>query len=312
MISSGLSRPDQLRQLIRFTQPVLWVTAYWGAIGLLGGLNADTLGIGIGILIFSYTGPKTKALLHAVLPVVLTYMIYDSMRYYADSLRASYIRVREPYEFDKAWFGITTEKGILTPNEWLQLNTHWALDLVTGFFYLAFFVIFALVGVYFRFWPGKSQAQTLARQASSRRMMLAFFWTNMLGYSTYYWYPAAPPWYVALHGLGTADLTVGANAAGALRFDALLGIDIFRGMYGKSADVFGAIPSLHVAYPLLAMLHAFELKSLRLFGTAFYLVMCFAAVYLNHHYVLDILWGSAYAALVYAIIRFKNPLSQPA
>src|SRR5204863_7284945 len=34
------------------------------------------------------------------------------------------------------------------------------------------------------------------------------------------------------------------------------------------------------------------------FCAVFYLVMCFSAVYLNHHYLLDVLWGSAYALLI--------------
>ena len=36
-----------------------------------------------------------------------------------------------------------------------------------------------------------------------------------------------------------------------LRVDAMLGIGYFRAFYGRASDVFGALPSLHVAYPLL-------------------------------------------------------------
>jgi hypothetical protein len=277
-------------------QPLAWIAGYWGVLAFLGGLNGDTWAIGGGILLLSYAGEKPRAFLKAILPMLITVMIYDSMRYYSDLIRDPYIRVREPYDFDKRFFGISTSQGILTPNEWWQIHTHWTLDLLTGFFYLAFVAIFMGMGVYYRFWGGPEAAR------SSERMMWAFFWTNMLGYSTYYWYPAAPPWYVAAHGLGPADLSVGASAAGCLRFDELLGTQFFTGMYGKSADVFGAIPSLHVAYPLLAMLHAFELRSLRIFGTFFYLVMCFAAVYLNHHYILDVIWGTAYAGIFYGIV----------
>jgi len=125
----------------------------------------------------------------------------------------------------------------------------------------------------------------------------------MLGYTTYYWFPAAPPWYVSLHGLGPANLSVAPNPAGAIRFDELLGTHFFTEMYGRSADVFGAIPSLHVAYPLLSLLYALELGSLRTFTFVFYAIMCFSAVYLNHHYVLDILWGSTYTVLVYVLLK---------
>jgi membrane-associated phospholipid phosphatase len=78
-------------------------------------------------------------------------------------------------------------------------------------------------------------------------------------------------------------------------------------MYGRSADVFGAIPSLHIAYPLLAAFFAFQFGALRIFCFCFYLLMCFSAVYLNHHYILDIIWGSAYALVVDWII-YRYPL----
>jgi membrane-associated phospholipid phosphatase len=53
-----------------------------------------------------------------------------------------------------------------------------------------------------------------------------------------------------------------------------------------------------VAYPLIGVFFAFKYRSLRVFAVCFYAVMCFSAVYLNHHYVLDILWGSSYALLI--------------
>lgn len=48
----------------------------------------------------------------------------------------------------------------------------------------------------------------------------------------------------------------------------------------------------------MAVYFAFRYREGRIFAILFYLSMCFSAVYLNHHYVLDILWGSAYAVLI--------------
>jgi len=297
MTVTSINIPRQLR-------PLLWICAYWAIMKWLGGINFDTIAAGVVILGLYYASRPSRALIGYTYPIFATAMIYDSMRYYADSIRSDYIRVQEPYLFDKTLFGIQTAQGVLTPNEWWQLHTHWSLDLVTGFFYLTFVAIFVMMGLYFRFAP--RFRDNFKSIAASTRMIWAFFWVNLLGYSTYYWYPAAPPWYVALKGLGPADLSVGANPAGCIRFDQLLGTHFFTGMYGKSADVFGAIPSLHVAYPFLAMLYAWELGSLRAFGTFFYLIMCFAAVYLDHHYVLDILWGSAYSLIIYYGLRLHN------
>ena len=282
--------------------PALLIALYWGILFALHGFKIDHFWIGALILGLSYSGSLARRIRAFLMPLLLTGIVYDSQRYYSDFIRGR-IRVEEPYLFDKTFFGIHMADGrILTPNEWFQLHTHWVLDFVTGFYYLTFIAIFAFIAAYFVFWRSrigtrKHPAETIAWQAP--RIMWTFFWTNILGYSTYYWYPAAPPWYVALRGLGPAQLDTPASPAGCVRFDALLGTHFFTGMYGRAADVFGAIPSLHVAYPLIAVLFAFRFGELRKFSVSFYLIMCFSAVYLNHHYILDILWGSSYAVLIY-------------
>jgi membrane-associated phospholipid phosphatase len=241
-----------------------------------------------------------------LLPVLLTGIVYDSQRFYSDYIRGE-IRVAWPYEFDKQWFGIETPEGRLTPNEWFQKNTHWFLDLVTGFFYLFFISIYVLISAWHYFGIPRVQKDPVLRRKAellSPYTLWAFFWLNVLGYSTYYWFPAAPPWYVAEHGLGPAQMNVAASPAGCIRFDQLLGTHFFTGMYGRSADVFGAIPSLHVAYPFLSILFSWNLGSLTLFSIFFYLIMCFSAVYLNHHYIVDILWGTAYAIIVFSVVKW--------
>ena len=54
------------------------------------------------------------------LPLVLTTLVYDSQRIYANWIRAD-IHVVEPYRFDLFFFGISSKGTILTPNEWLSL-----------------------------------------------------------------------------------------------------------------------------------------------------------------------------------------------
>ena len=250
------------------------------------------------IMTLAYSGQRVRGIFNFLLPFILTAIVYDSQRFYSNFLRGA-IRVKEPYFFDLKFFGIDANGSILTPNEWFQLHTHPLLDLWTGFAYLFFILIFILIAAYFVYWVHRSS-----------RISWAFFWLNVIGYTTYYWYPAAPPWYVALYGLGPAKLDVSSNPAGCARFDQILGTSFFSEMYGRSADVFGAIPSLHVAYPLLAIYFAFQYKKARLFSIFFYISMCFSAVYLNHHYVLDVLLGSLYAIVIGATI-FHLPSRLP-
>jgi membrane-associated phospholipid phosphatase len=107
---------------------------------------------------------------------------------------------------------------------------------------------------------------------------------------------------VADHGFGV-DLTVRASPAGAIRFDHLIGVPLMQSFYGKSADVFGAIPSLHVVYPFLAMIYGWKLPRFRKIAVAYWLLVCFSAVYLNHHYLLDLFVGLGIAVFVVAAAR---------
>ena len=293
--------------------PLFFVSLYWSLLFFLKGFRTDHLHIGLVILFFAYTGPRTRPVFKFLLPAILTAMIYDSQRFWADYVRGP-VHVEFPYWFDKTLFGVPTPEGILTPNEWFQKNTHWFLDFVTGFFYLFFIAIYVLICAYHQFFYPKIAKDPVARHKSEKLgpyLTWSFFWVNMLGYSTYYWFAAAPPWYVADHGLGPAKMDVMASPAGCIRFDELLGTHFFTGMYGRSADVFGAIPSLHIAYPFLSVLFAFQFQSLRVFSLLFYLIMCFSAVYLNHHYVIDLIWGTAYAIFIWWCVNRYTFRSKP-
>ena len=294
----------------RIGVPVLMVL-YLSTLKAIGGLGWEH-GILAGIgLFFALFSDASRNLSRVVYPFLLYGMVYDSMRWYADLIRSPIIHVREPYDFDKRFFGIPTPHGVQTPNEWLATRTHPVLDLFTGLSYTPFFFIgeSILLTLYY-FFSGKD------------RLAVRFAWVftiaNFFGFSFYYTYPAAPPWYVADHGF-IADLTVRASAAGTIRFDQLIGFPLMQSFYGKSADVFGAIPSLHIVYPFLAMCYGWRLPRFRWVALGYFLLVCFAAVYLNHHYVLDILVGLGVALSVMGAFRLALgkinaplPLREPA
>src|SRR5262249_9887726 len=117
----------------------------------------------------------------------------------------------------------------------------------------------------------------------------------------------APPWYVAQYGLGPARMDIHPAAAATSRFDLLLGTHFFDEMYGRGVDVYGAFPSLHVAYPLIAVWIVYRLRELRWLrapDVLFFLLMCLSAVYLQHHYVIDVLLGIVYAAVTVALLTW--------
>lgn len=259
------------------------------------GLRAEHVVLATVYITLVAVGGRAFRFLGLFLPCVLTGVTYDFVRVVA-RLRGE-IHVADLYHAELAWFGIDGR----VPADWFLDHTYPVLDLVCGVSYVLYLYIPIVLAILLFF-------------RDQRRMFavgLSFLATNLLGILIYITYPAAPPWYVAEYGLGPANLEVLPNAAGALRFDALLGVDYFRNFYERSANVFGAMPSLHVAYPMSSVL-ALALgtrskegapKRLAVGVAVFTLVVAFAAVYLQHHYVLDVIAGFACAVAGYAIAR---------
>ncbi|MFQ5446074.1 MAG: phosphatase PAP2 family protein, partial [Saprospiraceae bacterium] len=128
--------------------------------------------------------------------------------------------------------------------------------------------------------------------------------TNIFGFALYYLYPAAPPWYVALHGF-EENFSIPGNEAGLANFDRILGVSIFHGMYAKNANVFAAIPSLHAAYPLITLYFGLK-KRLRIAKWLFFVLLVgiwVSAVYSRHHYILDVILGALCAVVTIFIFE---------
>jgi hypothetical protein len=294
-------RPSELRHAHPFFKR--WIPAlcavYLLVMALLGGPHPEHFLAVVIALVLALWNDQSRKLALIGLPYLLYALVYDSMRFYADYIRSPIIHVEEPYHFDLRWFGIHG----LTPNEWLQKHTSAVLDFFCGLAYTPMFFIgeSILLSIYFI-------AKAQVRRAE--RFTWIFVLANFIGFACYYIYPAAPPWYVSDHGF-VVDLTVHASPAGAIRFDSLIGFPLMQGFYGKSADVFGAIPSLHVVYPFLAMVYGWNLRRFRWIAAPYFLLVCFAAVYLNHHYLLDIFLGLGIALAVMAVARVMLGAVEP-
>lgn len=258
----------------------------------LDGWRLDPVLMGLSLLGCYYAGPRLRPLFWFLLPLALMGMVYDAQRYWAEELRAE-VRVAEPHEWEVSWFGIEEGGERITPAAWWQTRTHALLDLVCGAVYLVFLPAYLVTAAWWRFKERRREADWT---------MWALLGLNLAGYATYLIYPAAPPWYVDIYGMGPAVLTAVPEAAGAARFDALLGVQWFAGFYGRNANVFGAIPSLHVAQTFLTVLFAWQFRSLRLTATGYWLLMTFASVYLNHHYLVDGVVGMVFALVAWLAV----------
>lgn len=218
-------------------------------------------------------------------PFVAFLVVYDYTRGIADKLGIP-THVTQPLAAEKALFGGNVPTRILQEHFYDPAHVHW-WDIVVSLVYFShFFVVWIFAAVlYVR---SRDQWITWAR----RILMLSY-----AGLITYVIYPAAPPWYAAREGL-IGDVSriasrgwdaLGLRGAGAL---------IRRGQ-AQSNDV-AAIPSLHAAFT--AMLTVYVWPRLGPLGRTlmviYTLAMAASLVYAGEHYVVDVLIGYLYVALV--------------
>ncbi|MDE6684731.1 MAG: phosphatase PAP2 family protein, partial [Duncaniella sp.] len=98
---------------------------------------------------------------------------------------------------------------------------------------------------------------------------------------------------VAMHGFDFIPGTHG-ETAGLGRWDAMMGMSIFDGLYSRNSNVFAALPSLHAAYMLIAFIYSLRARCtvwLRILFAFICLGIWFTAVYTSHHYIIDVLAG---------------------
>lgn len=257
------------------------------------GFRVDHLSFLVFILLMFFANSWTRMFTYLFVFFILFWIIYDSMRAFPNYL-VNDVHILEPYTIEKQLFGISTPQGIQTPNEFMASFVHPILDFLTGFFYLTWVPVPLALSVYLFF---KDKPMLL-------RFTAAYLFTNILGFVIYYSYPAAPPWYFQEHG-NEVKFEVLANAAELVRFDHLIGFPLFENMYTKNSNVFAAIPSLHAAYPIVTWYYARK-KGLKIASVFIFLDIVgiwFAAIYSNHHYVIDLLLGLSCAVIAIAIFE---------
>jgi inositol phosphorylceramide synthase catalytic subunit len=244
------------------------------------------------ITLLAWSGPRGRRFTQLCLPLWLVGVSYDSLRLMSGWKGP--VRVDELYGAELSWFGISWDGRSHIPSDYFLEHTSPVLDLLCGAAYIGYLLEPILFFLYF----------TIADGERAKRLVWGFLVLNVLGITTYLLYPAAPPWYVQRYGLGPARLDVPPSPAGAVRFDALTGIGLFSSFYARNPNVFGAMPSLHAAYPVLVLgtvagMGAFWVAGCSLFA----LLVAFSAVYLRHHYVWDVLVGWLYAVVATLAVR---------
>ena len=238
-------------------------------------------------------------------PFIVFWVLYDMMRGVADSIRGV-IHIVEPYTWEMNCFGWMCGGKIpaFWCQEWQQVieGTFYKpiIDIMSANFYTAHFAIPLLLG-----W-------ILWHTTDDRRMFYRFVYTllvlDLLALITFMLYPAAPPWYVMGYGFEQPDPTSsfwGISAGSLINVDKLLGMNFFTTVWDNfNANHFAAVPSLHGAYPVVISVFVY-IKFKKFIGWLLFYIFgtWFAAVYLNQHYIVDLLIGAVYVFASYQIVH---------
>ena len=252
---------------------------------LLLGFKTDQLILATVFCILYLASAATRKFILGFSIFIVFWILFDYMKAFPN-YRFNDVHIKSLYDAEVYLFGIRHHGILLTPSQYFELHNFAFADVLSGIFYLCWIPV-PLGFAAFLFYKDRNQFI---------RFSLTFLLVNLLGFLVYYLYPAAPPWYVKDFGFDFIQSTPG-NPAGLIRFDQFFGIPIFQSLYSKSSNVFAAMPSLHSAYPLIVVYFAWKNK-LGVINFLFHIItigIWFAAVYTNHHYLLDVLAGIALA-----------------
>ena len=284
--------------------PLTLAAAYFLIIHWTMGLRPEHLML-IGFIMGCYfLHPKSRVFVLDFLPMAFFGILYDFLRIYPKEWTGP-IQVAWPFELERTLFGIPSAGERIIPSIFLQQHHVAFLDVVTGLAYSLHMVV--PIGFAFYAW--------LKDREFARRFNWTFFILNLLAFFTYIAMPVAPPWWVVQHGFQHADWSVLPQPAGLAHFDALIGHSYFTDVYSKNAWVFGAIPSMHAGFPFAVVLFARKMFRKGLVPIVFFMLLVwFSAVYLAHHYVIDLIAGVLYVFAAVALYELWTSLkgSSPA
>lgn len=266
--------------------------AYLAFVSALGDARLDHFVI-VGLAcVLAYLGPRTKAFFTDIWPYLAFLIGYDALRYprqlflTADRVLGCGLRDAE--------LALFPAPGGQTWQDFAQAHTSTALDLICAVPYAIFAYLVLAYAAYLY----------VVDRPRMRHYLWAFVIANYLSFAIWLALPAAPPWYLRAHGC-SIDVAALPSTAGLSRVDALLGVPYFQSFYSRASNVFGAVPSMHCAYPLIGLLTAWNASSwkTRPLHIAYLLSMFLAAVYLDHHWILDAVAGWLIAVVAVVLSR---------
>jgi len=160
--------------------------------------------------------------------------------------------------------------------------------------YLFHFIIIVIFGivVFIDVYKKSNRCKTLVRWRLSLYLW-CFGMVNLIGVFVQFMFPTAPPWWYEMHSPPASYNGTFGNPAVLASVDEFLELQIFHNLYSKSTIVFGSFPSLHASWPVLVCYFTITKRhAIRRILWPIYLAwIWWAALYLKHHFICDILGG---------------------
>lgn len=294
----------------------------------------------LALIIFSFVLGKERAKRFLIdwAPFVLGWIGYDMMRGVADSVRGV-INVEGPYWGELYVFGkifgdkipaffFQEVQSFLDSEPFLVLerifwfffykgslaleNIIYFQGMAKGSIFRSFIDFYAANFYTAHFATPLLLGWILWHTVDDRKMFYRFVYTltvlNVMALITFMIYPAAPPWYVQKAGFVLPNVTYdyGIFSAGALiNVDKILQVNFFTTLWDNfNANLFAAIPSLHGAYPMvIAFFGYLKFRKRPLLWALYPASTWFSAVYLNQHYIIDLIIGGIYIIFAYQIVH---------
>lgn len=280
------------------------IALYFILIGKFIKTRPDHIFLALLVFSFVFLGKKWgRMLLVDWSPWIIFWISYDMMRGIADTVRGN-IHIREVFECERMFFGWLTSAEI--PAFYFQSfqKAHEGelvrafLDVFTSNVYALHFLVPLVLG--WILWHTLNERRNYYEYVHTMTLL------NFMALVTFMLYPAAPPWYVFNHGFGQPTGEFLDSAGSLVNFDALIGTHFFRSIWNTfNSNPFAAIPSLHAGYPTAIAFFIWKrFKGKNWLWFIYPLSAWFSAVYLNHHYIIDLILGSLYFFIAYWIAKF--------
>lgn len=258
-----------------------------------------------------------------LLPTILWFAEFNLSKHIPADARPEVDTTTLPYLDSRILFGYTLlhwPRNALEGHDNLK-GFIYIFDLLSAFVYVIHFcfawIFSLLVYLYLR------------RKTDSNGKPLtdpwAFLWClgllNFTAVTLQLCWPTAPPWYVELYGTKPPSYGMHGDPAGLENADAILHIPLFGSIYGNSPIVFGSFPSLHGAWPIMITMFTPPGKAFKIAGATYAGLVWWAAMYLNHHFLTDLIGGLLFVLVNYfgglALLRliqnyFKDRIYGPA